>query len=124
MAVTQLDLHPPVPPDSETSMLPLVFDIVRLRVGPTPPSPTYVTFELRDINKVPFGEMRCDYLNEDDEVVDDLLCDLYGPNLEDSTLVFSVQLLSIERILITLTDYTGPVIGGGFQFSGTAVRID
>lgn len=123
-AFVDVDFDTPVPPDSETSMLPLVFDIVRLRVGPTPPSPTYVTFELRDINKVPFAEMRCDYLNEDDEVVDDLVCDLYGPNLEDATSVFSVKFLSIERILITLTDYTGPVIGGGFQFSGTAVRID
>jgi len=123
-AFVDVDFDTPVPPDSGTSMLPLVFDIVRLRVGPAPPSPTYVTFELRDINKVPFAEMRCDYFNEDDEVVDYLVCDLYGPNLEDATSVFSVNFLSIERILITLTDYTGPVIGGGYQFSGTAVRID
>ena len=105
-------------------MLPLVFDIVRLYVGLTPPCPTCVIFEFRDINKVPFAEMRCDYLNENGEVVDDLVCELYSLSLEDVDAVFSVEFQSLERILITLTDFTGPVIGGGFQYSGTAVRVD
>ncbi len=115
-------------PEPSSFPMPLVFDIVLTYDGSTlgpivmgPKPPTYVTFSLRDIEGQQFAEMRCDYMDENNWLVDELVCNLNMPNLEDGEAPFSVEVLSIERIMM---GFTGPSLSVGSPPQGTAVRID
>ena len=110
-------------PELSSYVLPLVFDVVMTYDGSVPPPivmgpkpPTYVIFSIRDIEGEQLAEMRCDYFD-----VDEGVCNLNSPNLEEGDAPFRVELLSIERIKMT---YTGAILGVGSPSSGTAVRID
>ena len=64
--------------------------------------------------------MVCGFV-ENNWILDEMICRLNSPNLEDGDNPYRVELLSIERIKMT---YTGAMLGVGSPTRGTAVRID
>ena len=115
------------------SILPLVFDIVLKSVGPEigdpippivcclPPPPISARFIIRNIEGEDIAEMVCGFI-ENHWILEDMVCHLNSPSLDNGDAPYHVDLLSIERIKIfnesienDTSDDTGAAI---------AVRID
>ena len=108
-----------------TSFLPLVFDIkLRDRIdppppttGPVPPPPEgsgSVFYGLANMEKELVAEMFCEHSGE-------MVCELYAPEAGESAELYDVQILSIERMLMTNTATPDQ---GDTAGVGTVVRID
>ncbi|RLA50733.1 MAG: hypothetical protein DRR42_12285 [Gammaproteobacteria bacterium] len=108
-----------------TSVLPLVFDIkLRSSIDPPPPSTTPVPAPPEGPSSVFYG-----LVNMEKELVADMLCEhrgklvckLYAPDIGDIDEYYDVQMLSIERMLMTNTATPDQ---GDTAGDGTVVRID
>jgi len=119
---TSIDAWATPPP---TSVLPLVFDIkLRSKVAPSLPSTTPVPFPPEGPRSVHYGlvnmekelvaEMICEHNGE-------LVCELYTPDVDEFDELFDVQILSIERMLMTNTATQDP---GDTAGVGTVVRVE
>ena len=132
-AFVDVDHHTGLPePGLSSFVLPLVFDIALESVGPEPedpvppivcclpPPPISARFSIRNIDGENIAEMVCGFV-ENNWILNEMICHLDSPDLEDGDSPYRVELLSIERIKMT---YTGAILGVGSSSSGTAVRID
>jgi hypothetical protein len=103
---------------SPSSILPLVFDVVLKDVDPPPivtgPPPLSVFYSILNIEGEPVAEMFCEYRSAAD-------CDLRSPTMDDDDKWYSVNMLSIERMIMT---NLAPMVGGVTSGKGTVVRID
>jgi len=111
-----------------TSVLPLVFDVtLRSNVSDPPPptigapppitgSPHNVFYSILNMDGEQVAQMLCEYRDE-------MVCDLKTPDIEigDYDEWYKVQLLSVERMIITNTE---PLVTEEYSGTGTAVRID
>lgn len=108
-----------------TAFLPLVFDVkLRNRIDPPPPTitpvpdppegPTSVFYGLADMENELVAEMICEHSGE-------MACELHAPETGEFAELFDVQMLSLERLL--LTNKAAPA-QGDTAGAGTVVRID
>jgi hypothetical protein len=123
---------PQLPPsDSNTSLIPLVFDITLESVigplvyptvgAPDPRPPGYIMFSIRSKNANEVAKMKCDYgadwANSDAEMV----CIMNNSEINDGDPLYRVKMLSPERLTI---DWVGPVISEIRIATLIAVRVD
>jgi hypothetical protein len=111
-----------------TSVLPLVFDVTLRSNVTNPPPPTIGTpspvtgipagvfYSILNMDREQVAQMLCEHRGE-------MICDLKTPNIEngDYDEWYKVQLLSIERMIMTNTAEPDEGVTTG---TGTAVRID
>lgn len=131
--------------ESNTSFLPLVFDITLESVsqipyseepipyiGDTPPlsgdlpptPPGYVTFAMRDKGGNELARLRCDYGSDWETSDVELICEMYNSEVNDGATFYKVNMLSPERLRMV---YSGPVISGDPRDPHAnliAVRVD
>ncbi len=113
-------------------ILPFVFDIVLKWAGlepgtPVPPDvttvpvqPSSAMFSIRDIDGEEVAEMFCGFV-VDNFVVDEMVCHVSNPGINEGDTLFAVKLLSLERLSF---DWVGPTIPEFGRNTGIAVRID
>ena len=120
------DFNETTPPP--TSVLPLVFDVTLRSNVTDPPPPTIGTpppvtgprsnvfYSILNMDGEQVAQMLCEYRDE-------MVCDLKTPDIEigDYDEWYKVQLLSVERMIITNTE---PLVTEEYSGTGTAVRID
>jgi len=125
---------PPQATASDTSVLPLVFDI-RLEsvtvAEPTPPMladppppilPGDIKFSVRDKEGNEVAQMRCDYGSEVLNVYDaEMVCEVSNPDINGGSTFYSVKPLSVERLSF---ESVGPIIPEIAGVTRVAVRID
>ena len=132
-AFVDVNVHTGLPlPDPSSFVLPLVFDIALQWVGlepgtdvppvvtGPPPPPTQAMYSIKNIEGEAIAEMLCGFV-ENNWIVDEMVCNLNSPTLEDGVTPYRVEILSIERIKMT---FAGAILGVGSRSNGTAVRID
>jgi len=128
--------------ESNTSFLPLVFDITLESVsqapysedpipyiGDTPPHsgdlpptpPGYAMFAIRDKGGNELARLRCDYGSDWENTDAELICEMYNSEINDGTTFYRVNMLSLERLHMV---YSGPVISRDSYVDLVAVRVD
>lgn len=128
--VEDLVKAPQLPPsDSNTSLIPLVFDIALESVTyvlppivtapPTPPG--YVMFSIRDKGGVEVAQMKCDYGSDWENYETEMVCNVNNADFNDGDTLYRVKMLSIERLSFS---WAGPVILEIPTAILIAVRID
>lgn len=123
---------PPQATASDTSVLPLVFDItlesVTVEDSPTftgpPISPGNIKFAVRDKEGNEVAQMQCDYDYDSDwdDVYDvEVVCDVKNLDINAGSTLYAVKPLSVERLSF---EWVGPIIPEIGASTRIAVRID